>query len=262
MKNLLGYLLIFFFAVGVSTFIAAPEKKEARVTQVIRDVRLLASKGAPRPASVNDSVVEGTAVRTGGESRAELTFSDQTLTRLGANTVFSFSNGGKQIDLSSGAILLAAPKEAGTTRINTAVATAAVTGYTMLYEAHKNGVSKWIMLEGHGTFSIKGVNTGPCELNSGQMIVIPAHPVRCPEVLTIDICKVSASAGLITQFPVKLPKWSADEIQMVCDRQTSNPPTGGFVDPTNIDERDQARPGVTPPPILSRSPPFSPPPSF
>lgn len=261
MKNLFGYMLLFVFAVGVSTFVAAPEKKEARVTQVIRDVRLLASKGAPHPASVNDSVVEGTAVRTGGDSRAELTFSDQTLTRLGANTVFSFSDGGKQIDLSSGAILLAAPKSAGTTRINTAVATAAVTGYTMLYEAHKGG-SKWIMLEGHGTFSIKGVNTGPCELNSGQMIVIPSHPVKCPEVLTIDICKVAASAGLVTQFPIKLPKWSSDAIQIVCDSQAGNPPPGGFVDPTGLDKRDQALPPITPPPILSHSPPPSPPPSF
>jgi hypothetical protein len=260
MKNLFRYLLIFFFAVGVSTFIAAPGKSEARVTQVIRDVRLLASKGTPRPASVNDSVVEGTAVRTGGDSRAELTFTDKTLTRLGANTVFSFSDGGKQIDLSSGAILLAAPKSAGTTRINTAVATAAVTGYTMLYEAHKN-MSKWIMLEGHGTFSIKGLNAGPCELNSGQMIVIPSHPVKCPEVLNIDVSKIikgPKASKLITQFP-PLPPWSLDPIFAVIEE---GPPPGGFEDPTGLDQRDQAIRPPTPPPILSHSPPPTPPPSF
>jgi hypothetical protein len=259
MKNLFGYLLAFFFAVGVTTFIAAPGQKEARVTQVIRDVRLLASKGAPRPATVNDSVVEGTAVRTGGDSRAELTFADQTLTRLGANTVFSFSNGGKQIDLSSGAILLAAPKEAGTTRINTAVATAAVTGYTMLYESHKDGVSKWMLLEGHGSFQIKGLNREPCELNSGQMIVIPQHPVRCPEILNFDVDKVMKSAKLITGFP-PLPKWSLDPIFAVIEQ---GPPPSGYVeDPTGIDVRDQGKPVFTPPPILGRSPPISPPPSF
>ena len=252
MKNLFSYLLVFFCAVGISTFIAAPEKKEARVTQVIRDVRLLASKGAPRPATVNDSVLEGTAVRTGGDSRAELTFTDQTLTRLGANTVFSFSNGGKQIDLSSGAILLAVPKQNGTTRVSVGAATAAVTGFTAMFENHK-GVNKMIMLEGTGSVSFRNVSGGPCHLEGGQMMVWPANPTKCPEVLTIDICRVAASAGLVTQFPNKLPKWSSDAIQIVCDSQTGNPPPGGYVDPTGLDKRDQALPPITPPPIDRKS---------
>src|SRR5205809_5029307 len=62
----------------------AGELKEAQVTQVIQDVRLLPSNAAPRPASVSDRVHEDTAVRTGVESRTELTFQDMTLTRLGS----------------------------------------------------------------------------------------------------------------------------------------------------------------------------------
>jgi hypothetical protein len=46
-----------------------------------------------RPAAVNDEVRDGTAVRTGVDSRSELKFTDQTLARLGANTLFSFSEG-------------------------------------------------------------------------------------------------------------------------------------------------------------------------
>ena len=75
--------------IGLASLTTASDKKDARVTQVIKDVHLLGSKSAPRPATVNDSVGEGTAVRTGGDSRAELTFTDQTITRLGSNTVFS-----------------------------------------------------------------------------------------------------------------------------------------------------------------------------
>src|ERR1017187_4817640 len=81
--------------VMITHFAIASQKKEARVTQVIKDVRLIASSAAPRPASVNDSVGTGTAVRTGIDSRTELTFTDQTLTRLGANSIFSFREGGK-----------------------------------------------------------------------------------------------------------------------------------------------------------------------
>ncbi|MEP6811000.1 MAG: hypothetical protein ABI992_12215, partial [Chthoniobacterales bacterium] len=64
---------------------AAPLQK-GRVTQVIRDVKILPGEAAARPAAVNDEVVPGTAVRTGVESRTELTFADLTIARLGANT--------------------------------------------------------------------------------------------------------------------------------------------------------------------------------
>src|SRR5438552_4876455 len=93
-------------AVGVATVLLAAEQKQARVTEVIHDVRLLAAQAAARPAAVNDTVREGTAVRTGTDSRTELLFMDQTLARLGANTVFSFGGSVRTYDLGSGAILM------------------------------------------------------------------------------------------------------------------------------------------------------------
>ncbi|MEO6872162.1 MAG: hypothetical protein ABI233_08080, partial [Chthoniobacterales bacterium] len=72
---------------------AATTLKQARVSQVVKDVNLLPNQAAPHPARVSDEVRDGTAVRTGTESRAELTFTDQTLARLGANTIFSFNEG-------------------------------------------------------------------------------------------------------------------------------------------------------------------------
>jgi hypothetical protein len=78
---------------------AAVPLQEARVSQVIQDVRLLEAHAAPRPAVVNDKVIFGSAVRTGVESRTELTFNDLTITRLGANTIFSFTAGARQAEL-------------------------------------------------------------------------------------------------------------------------------------------------------------------
>src|SRR2546430_4716345 len=94
--------------------------EQARVSQVIQDVRLLGTNAAPRPAIVNDNVSQGMAVRTGVESRAELTFSDLTITRIGQNTVFSFKNGTRQVDLESGAILLQVPSKGEPAQIRTA----------------------------------------------------------------------------------------------------------------------------------------------
>ncbi|MGZ4986382.1 MAG: hypothetical protein ACXV8A_09850, partial [Chthoniobacterales bacterium] len=61
-------------------FVAVPliaaDLKDAKVTAVINDVNLLPTAAAPRKAVVNDDVRRGTAVRTGVESRSELTFTD------------------------------------------------------------------------------------------------------------------------------------------------------------------------------------------
>ena len=57
---------------------------------MVKDVKLLPETAAPRPAAVNDAVRNGIAVRTGVESRTELTFTDQTLARLGSEYHFYF----------------------------------------------------------------------------------------------------------------------------------------------------------------------------
>ncbi|PYK18136.1 MAG: hypothetical protein DME55_07610, partial [Verrucomicrobia bacterium] len=82
-----GGLIVLFWFVGAERLFAADQLQQARVSQVIQDVRVLETHGAPRPAAVNDKVTQVMGVRTGVESRAELTFTDLTITRLGANTV-------------------------------------------------------------------------------------------------------------------------------------------------------------------------------
>src|SRR5437879_12094703 len=112
-SNLVAAICFIQHAPAVASLHFATDQKQARVTEVIHDVRLLAGQTAARPATVNDTVHEGTAVRTGTDSRAELTFLDQTLTRLGANTVFSFGAAARTHDLGSGAISISPPTETG-----------------------------------------------------------------------------------------------------------------------------------------------------
>ena len=96
MRILSGFLVLILIA---GNTIAADSKKDARVTQIIRDVKLMPSDAAARPAIVNDKVREDTGVRTGGDSRSELTFVDLTITRLGANTIFSFNKAGRNAEV-------------------------------------------------------------------------------------------------------------------------------------------------------------------
>src|SRR5262249_18315533 len=122
--------LLFAFALagGLPKNVSAEELKEAKVTQVIQDVRMLPSNTSPRPAAVNDNVQQGTAVQTGVQSRSELTFKDQTITRLGEKTIFSVGEGPRTIDLGSGQFLLCVPKKAGGAKVKAGAVTAAITG--------------------------------------------------------------------------------------------------------------------------------------
>ena len=119
---------IYALASGIPNQVRADELKEAKVTQVIQDVRVRPSNASPRPAAVNDDVRQGTAVQTGVQSRSELTFKDQTITRLGEQTIFSVGQGPRTIDLGSGQFLLYAPKKAGGAKVKMGSVTAAITG--------------------------------------------------------------------------------------------------------------------------------------
>jgi hypothetical protein len=120
--------LVFALTSGLSNEVSADDLKEAKVTQVIQDVQVLPSNASPRPATLNDSVRQGTAVRTGVQSRSELTFRDQTITRLGEKSIFSVSEGARTIDLGSGQFLLYVPKKSGGGKIKAGPVTAAITG--------------------------------------------------------------------------------------------------------------------------------------
>src|ERR1700716_2933799 len=134
--------------------VAVAANKEARVTQVVRDVKLLPSDAAARAAAVNDKVAEDTGVRTGGDSRSELTFSDLTITRLGSNSIFSFNKAGRNVQLESGSILLRVPKDSGGGSIKTSAVTVAVTGTTVILESTRAGRNKLIVLEGSARLSL------------------------------------------------------------------------------------------------------------
>src|SRR5262252_6689024 len=120
--------LVLVFASWLPNQVIADELTEAKVTQVIQDVRLLPSNASSRPAAVNDDVHQGTAVQTGVQSRSELTFKDQTITRLGEKTIFSVGEGPRTIDLGSGQFLLCVPKKAGGAKVKAGAVTAAITG--------------------------------------------------------------------------------------------------------------------------------------
>ena len=139
--------LVLLFGLATVLFFTAAQKKEARISQVVRDVKLLAPRAAAQPAHLNENVAEGSAVRTGADSRAELTFADLTITRVGANSIFSFEENGRNVNVESGAILLRVPAHSGGTRIRSSALTVRITGTTVMFEYRPRAYTKLIVLE-------------------------------------------------------------------------------------------------------------------
>src|SRR2546430_16138537 len=114
----------------------------------MRKFKLHPADKAAREAALNDKVAEDPGVRTGGDSRSELTFPDLTIPRLGANTIFSFNKSGRTANVETGSILLRVPKDSGGGSIRSSAVTVAVTGTTVIFEGSRGGRSKLITLEG------------------------------------------------------------------------------------------------------------------
>ncbi len=133
---------------------AAAPLTESTFTEIIRDVNTLTTAGNPAAAKVNDVLKAPDRVRTGPESRAELTAADNTLTRVGANTVFSFSDSGRTLNLEQGSLLFHSPKGKGGGTIKSGGVSAAVLGTTLMVSATTDGGFKVILLEGKGSVTL------------------------------------------------------------------------------------------------------------
>jgi hypothetical protein len=178
----------------------APEK-EAHVTQIIKDVQLLPSGATAQPAALNDKVDENTGVKTGDESRSELTFADLTITRLSANTVFSFNKAGREVQLASGAILFRVPKNSGGGIIKTHAVTVGITGTTLIFEYSSLGRGTLTVLEGDAYLALVDHPDQSKRVRAGQMLDVPADADKIPAPVEVDLSEIMQKSPLIRDFP-------------------------------------------------------------
>jgi FecR protein len=229
--------LLLLFSSGAILLLTAAQRKEARVTQVVRDVSLLAPHVAARPAHLNDDVINGSAVHTGADSRAELTSADLTITRVGANSIFSFDQDGRNVNVETGAILLRVPKGSGGAHIRSSALTFGITGTTVMFESRPGNYSKLIVLEGSGQAWLTKHPGKKITVHGGQMLVVKPGATQLPEPVDIDESLVLRTAILITEFP---PLPSRDLMRGVAENQkkSGGPLLNPLIDPTGMDARD------------------------
>lgn len=214
--------LLAWWAVGLAIQVPAAALKESTFTQVLNDVSVLSAPARnAKAARVNDLVQAPEIVRTGAKSRAELKAPDQTLTRVGANSVFSFEGDGRNLKLEQGSLLFHSPKGKGGGTIKTGGASAAVLGTTVIVACTLDGGFKTILLEGRGRVTLPSGRS--VELKAGQLVFVLPGGLEFGPILNINLGKLVAGSNLVRGFPNDLP--SAQEIERAIaaqDRQMAS----------------------------------------
>jgi len=183
-------------AAGPVTSFAAP-LTEARVTKIINVVKVVEPGAGDRGAKLDDRIHGDLALTTGIKSRSELLFQDNTLTRLGPESFFSFKPGTRDMTLDRGTMLLQVPKGLGGAKIHTAAVTAAITGTTIMVEHLPKKTIKVAVLEGSLRLSINGQFGDSVLLTPGKMVIMPPNAKRIPDPVTIDLKKLVRTSSLV-----------------------------------------------------------------
>ena len=208
-------------------WLSAAPITQGTFTEIVRDVEVLEDAAKKtRRAEVSSLIKTPDQVRTGPQSRAELATPDQTVTRVGANSVFSFEAGTREINLEKGSVLFYTPPGKGGLKIKTSGASAAVLGTTIIVAATSDGGFKIIGLEGTARVAIPGGRSR--SLHAGQvMFVLPGQREFGP-IADVNLNTLIRTAILVKGFKKPLP--SLPLIQKEINKQQQLLATGQATD--------------------------------
>jgi len=187
--------------IATASCLSAAQLPQTRVTQVAKDVKLGPPQATRHRAAVGESVRDGDVINTGAAGRSELTFADQTIVRLGAKTIVSFSNGPRTMELGEGAILFQIPKGAREARIKTGAIAASSTGATGIIERQANFYIKCLVLEGTVRCYLTNRIGESLLVQPGQILITKPDVTALPEPAHFDIARVMKTCLLVRDFP-------------------------------------------------------------
>ena len=204
----------------------------AKVTKIINRVSVIDPAKGDHSATVREVIKDDLGLQTGEKSRSELLFQDNTLTRIGAETFFSFKTGTRDLTLEKGSMLLQVPKGLGGAKIHTAAVTAAITGTTIMMEYIPRHHIKVLVLEGSLRLSRNGTFGDSVVLRPGKMVVMRPDAKKIPDPVDVDLAHVVKTSTLVN-FPDSPPLPSTALIQAAINDQAEHLANGSLV-PTNL----------------------------
>src|SRR5947208_10269029 len=221
----------FYFGVFVQQSVASP-LTSAEVTKIINRVSVIEPAKGDRPAVVRDVIKDDRGLQTAARSRSELLFQDNTLTRIGAETFFSFKTGTRDMTLERGSMLLQVPKGLGGAKIHTAAVTAAITVTTIRMEYSAGRYLKVLVLEGSLRLSRNGSFGNSVVLHPGKMVIMRPDAKKIPDPIDVDLAEIVRTSTLVN-FPGSNILLSMALIQATISHQAKVVAKGTLV-PTNL----------------------------
>ena len=219
---------------AVATALRADPFDQAEVTRTVNLVSLLRPQRPAQPAAVGDVVRGQTAVRTGGESRTELRFPDQTITRIGSNALFRFQSGNRDMGLDGGTMLFSSPKGEGGGRVQAGAVTAAVTGTDFLVAHVVKQVTKVISLNGNVLVFLTENPRERQVVHTGECLAIPHGAKKLPKPFAIDSNRLIATSLLLESGGFS-PLLSQSLIERLANRHKTRFPL--VLDPAALDQQ-------------------------
>ena len=210
--------LFFLFSFGASFGFAATEFKDAEITTLKNIVEHDAGQG-PTPAKVSEKIGENSKVTTAAASMAELTFGDSSITRIGANSVFSFQSKERLVKLDKGTALIHATPGNGGATVDCGGVTAAVSGSTFMASRSATGGAVFVLLESSGSLKVTTPGGQTAVIMPGQAASTGTGSKSAIQVFDVDVKKVMDTTPLVQGFKKELP--SQAEINVVSEKQQS-----------------------------------------
>jgi len=203
---------------GVSLGFASTEFKDAEITTLKNIVEHDAGQGAA-PAKVSEKIGENSKVTTAAASMAELTFGDSSITRIGANSVFSFQSKERLVKLDQGTALIHATPGNGGATVDCGGVTAAVSGSTFMASRSATGGAVFVLLESSGSMKVTTPGGQTAVIMPGQAASTGTGAKSAIQVFDVDVKKVMDTTPLVQGFKKELP--SQAEINVVSEKQQS-----------------------------------------
>jgi len=222
-----GSLASLFFA---AYCLSASQLSQPRVTQVVRDVKLVRAEAAAHSAALSEMVADGATLRTGAGSRAELTFADQTTVRLGANTALRLDATTDTMNLDEGATLFQIPTGAPSAKIKSGAISVESKGATGILERHRNFYIKCLLLEGDARAYLENQIGESLLMHSGQILITKPDATSLPDPAYFDIARVMKTCLLVREFR-PLPRLHSIELEE--QKQADLIRTGTYI-PSNL----------------------------
>lgn len=192
---------------GVAGAIAsAPLRAEipltrADVESIYNSVDFIADGQAARPATLEDWLNLGDAVRTAENARAELRFNDGSLARIGERATFWFVPNTRDFRLSNGTALFLIPPERGPSNIQTPSAVTGIQGTALVVRhipydcdeaASPQGTIPWEECPGRtvvmvltespkGPVEVTTMNGQSANLSAGDIAVVEGNSIQVME---------------------------------------------------------------------------------